>query len=159
MKPPELTAPASAAAYQPDLTVATLVLRAGRLLFVEEVVRGSHVLNQPAGHVEPGETLLQAAVRETREETAWQVRPTAFVGAYQWTDPEDGRAFLRFVFVAEPECHHADQPLDSGIVRCLWLAPGEMRARRARLRSPLVERAVEDFLCGQRLPLSTVRSW
>jgi 8-oxo-dGTP pyrophosphatase MutT (NUDIX family) len=146
--------------FQPDITVAALVLRDGRFLTVEEDVRGARVLNQPAGHVEPGESLLGAVVRETLEETGWNVRPTGFVGVYQWTDrgteAEGERTYLRFVFVAEPLDHHAERTLDAGIVRTLWLTPGELRDGGMPLRTPLVLAAVDHFLAGQRLPLSAV---
>lgn len=142
--------------FRPDLTVATLVAREGRLLVVEEHVRGALVLNQPAGHLEPEESLVAAAVRETREETGWDVTITALVGIYRWTAP-DGVAFLRFAFAAEPRHHHADQPLDSGIERALWMTPTELRAASHRMRSPLVMLAAEDFLAGTRLPLSALR--
>lgn len=143
--------------FQPDITVAALVLRDGRFLTVEEDVRGARVLNQPAGHVEPGESLLQAVVRETLEETGWDVRPTGLVGVYQWTDDADGgRSYLRFVFAAEALGHHAERTLDEGIVRSLWLSPGEMRDCATPLRTPLVLAAIDHFLAGQRLPLSAV---
>ncbi|KAA2286031.1 NUDIX hydrolase [Arenimonas fontis] len=142
--------------WQPDVTVATVVVRDGRLLVVEETVSGQQVLNQPAGHLEPEETLPAAALRETLEETGWEVALTAFVGAYQWTSPRDGRHFLRLAFAAEPVRHHPDRPLDEGIVRALWLSPAELAARRTRHRSPLVWRVVEDYLAGRRLPLDAL---
>src|SRR5689334_11213276 len=91
--------------WQPDVTVATVVVSDGRLLVVEEAVAGKRVLNQPAGHLEPDESLVEAALRETREETGWEVRLTGFVGAYQWKAPETGRHYLRFAFAAEPVAH------------------------------------------------------
>lgn len=144
--------------WQPDVTVATIVVRDGRLLIVEEMVGGNLVLNQPAGHLEPDESLSQAALRETIEETGWEVRLTAFVGAYQWKAPaqEDGSPgghYLRFAFAAEPVQHDSLRPLDDGIVRALWLTPAELEAEHARHRSPLVWRAVTDFLAGRRYPL------
>jgi len=142
--------------WQPDVTVATVVVRDGRLLVVEETVGGARVLNQPAGHLEPDESLLDAALRETLEETGWDVELTAFIGAYQWKSPSDGRHFLRMAFAAEPLLHHADRPLDDGIVQALWLTPGELQAQSARHRSPLVWRAVEDFLAGRRFPLQAL---
>jgi 8-oxo-dGTP pyrophosphatase MutT (NUDIX family) len=142
--------------WQPDVTVATVVARDGRLLLVEESVGGQPVLNQPAGHLEPDETLLEAACRETLEETGWEVRLTAFIGAYQWTSPRDGRHFLRLAFAAEPLLHHADRPLDDGILRALWLSPAELAAESARHRSPLVWRVAEDYLAGRRLPLQAL---
>ncbi|RPE81637.1 NUDIX hydrolase [Vulcaniibacterium tengchongense] len=145
--------------WQPDVTVATVVVDGGRLLMVEETVGGRRVLNQPAGHLEPDESLLEAALRETREETGWDVRLAAFVGAYQWTAPDHGdgrgvRHYLRFAFAAEPLGHDPSRPLDEGIVRALWMTPGELDAARARHRSPLVWRAVADYLAGRRYPLS-----
>ena len=143
--------------WQPDVTVATVVVNDGRLLMVEETVGGCLVLNQPAGHLEPDESLLSAALRETLEETGWEVRLTAFVGAYQWKAPETGRHYLRFAFAAEPVRHHPDRPLDEGISRALWFTPGELKAEAARHRSPLVWRVVSDFLAGRRQPLELLQ--
>ena len=142
--------------WQPDVTVATVVVRDGRLLMVEERAQGRLVFNQPAGHLEPDESLSEAALRETREETGWEVRPTAFIGTYQWNAP-DGTPFLRFAFAAEPLRQHPEQPLDSGIVQALWLTPTALQADMARLRSPLVWQAAQDWLGGQRHPLDLVR--
>lgn len=147
--------------WQPDVTVATVVVRDGRLLMVDEEVRGRRVLNQPAGHLEPDESLFEAALRETLEETGWQVRLTAFVGAYQWKAPDasaggSGRHYLRMAFAAEPVSHDAGRALDEGIVQALWLTPEELLAQRERHRSPLVWRAVEDFLAGRRHPLDAL---
>lgn len=142
--------------WQPDVTVATVVVHDGRLLCVEEDVRGERVLNQPAGHLEPDESLVNAALRETLEETGWDVKLTAFVGAYQWTSPTDGQQFLRMAFAAEPLQHHAGRALDDGIVQALWLTPQELQAEAHRHRSPMVWRCVADFLSGSRHPLQTV---
>jgi 8-oxo-dGTP pyrophosphatase MutT (NUDIX family) len=147
--------------WQPDVTVATVVVRDGRLLMVEEQANGRLVLNQPAGHLEPDETLVDAATRETREETGWDVRLTAFVGAYQWKAPSSGsnagRHYLRFVFAAEPVSHDPARPLDTGIVRALWMTPAELDAARERHRSPLVWQAVADHLAGRRHPLTLLQ--
>ena len=143
--------------WQPDVTVATVVVRDGRLLCVEERSNGNLVINQPAGHLEPDESLLQAAVRETREETGWNVRVTHVVGAYQWKAPETGRHYMRFAFAAEPVDEIPDAKLDEGIVRALWLTPQELQAEAARHRSPLVWRCVADYLGGSRYPLSLVQ--
>lgn len=153
MAPSESTSPDI---FLPDVTVATVVVSDGRMLLVEERVRGALVLNQPAGHLEPAESLHAAALRETLEETAWEVSLTHFIGVYQWTSPDEGRQFLRFAFAAVPLCHHPELTLDDGIERALWLTPPELDAQRARHRSPLVWRAVTDFLAGQRLPLDSV---
>ena len=123
--------------WQPDVTVATLVVRDGHLLCVEERANGQLVINQPAGHLEPDESLVEAAVRETREETGWNVRVTHLVGAYQWK-AETGRHYLRFAFAAEPVDEIPGATLDEGIVRALWLTPGELQVLAPRHRSPLV---------------------
>jgi 8-oxo-dGTP pyrophosphatase MutT (NUDIX family) len=147
--------------WQPDVTVATIVVREGKLLMVEEEVRGRRVLNQPAGHLEPDESLFEAALRETLEETGWEVRLTAFVGAYQWKAPDEsaggsGRHYLRMAFAADPIGHDPGRTLDEGIVQALWMSPEELRLQQARHRSPLVWRAVEDFLAGRRHPLDAL---
>jgi 8-oxo-dGTP pyrophosphatase MutT (NUDIX family) len=143
--------------WQPDVTVATVVVADGRLLCVEERVNGRLVLNQPAGHLEPDESLADAALRETREETGWDVRLTAFLGAYQWKAPETERHYLRFAFAAEPERHDPARPLDDGIVQALWLSPQELLDARDRHRSPLVWQVVADHLAGHRSPLTLLQ--
>jgi 8-oxo-dGTP pyrophosphatase MutT (NUDIX family) len=142
--------------FNPDVTVAALVMRDGRFLLVEERIAGRLVLNQPAGHLEEHESLLEAVVREAREETAWRFAPQALVGTYLWRNPANGRSFLRFAFCGEVDDHRASQPLDKGIVRALWLTPAELAAQPARLRSPLVMRCIDDYLQGRRLPLDSV---
>lgn len=141
----------------PRVTVATVVERDGAFLFVEEQARGELVLNQPAGHLDPGETLLQAAIRETREETGWSVQPTHVIGIYQWRSSH-GLDFVRIGFAAEAIAHDPDQALDAGIERALWLTSEQMRAERARLRSPLVETLIDDWLAGIRYPLSMLHA-
>jgi 8-oxo-dGTP pyrophosphatase MutT (NUDIX family) len=148
--------------WQPDVTVATVVVRDRRVLCVEERADGALVLNQPAGHLEPDEGLAEAALRETLEETGWDVRLGAFIGAYQWKAPPrpgeaEGRHYLRFAFAAEPVRHHPERELDTGIVRALWLTPAELLAERERHRSPLVWEAVADCLGGRRQALSLLR--
>ena len=143
--------------WQPDVTVATVVVDGGRLLCVEERVNGHTVINQPAGHLEPDESLLDAALRETREETGWDVKLTAFVGAYQWKAPETDRHYLRFAFAAEPLRHDPERALDEGILRALWMTPAELMEARDRHRSPLVWQVVADHLAGRRHPLSLLQ--
>lgn len=148
--------------WQPDVTVATVVVDGGRLLMVEESVGGRRVLNQPAGHLEPDESLIEAALRETLEETGWDVRLTAFVGAYQWKAPlqadgSGGRHYLRFAFAAEPVRHHPGRALDEGIVQALWMSPAELQARADQHRSPLVWRVAADFLGGRRHSLDLLQ--
>lgn len=138
------------------VTVAAVVERQGRFLLVEEQVGTETVLNQPAGHWEAGETLVQAMVRETLEETGWDVQPVALLGVYEFQPPGLDHGFLRFAFLAEALRERANQPLDHGIVRALWLTPDELRARAARHRSPMVQRCVDDARAGHRLPLDTL---
>jgi len=142
----------------PDVTVAAIVQREGRFLMVEERISGRLVLNQPAGHLEDAETLVEAAIRETREETAWRLHPEALVGVYLWRNPDNGRSFLRFAFCGTVDDHRADQPLDTGIQRALWLSREQLLAQQGRLRSPLVMRCLDDYLLGKRQPLETVAS-
>jgi len=141
----------------PRVSVATVVVRDGKMLFVEEESARGLVLNQPAGHLDPGETLLQAAVRETIEESAWTVRLTHLVGLYQWRTP-DGQDFVRVGFAADPVEHDPARELDTGIVRALWLSPAELRAETPRLRSPLVLALADDWLAGARYPLAMART-
>ncbi len=144
--------------WRPDVTVATVVPRDGRFLIVEEVSDGRLVLNQPAGHLEPLESLADAAVRETLEETGWRVALTGLVGIYQWHRPVDDFHVLRVAFAAQPVNHDPAQPLDHGIVRALWLTRDEIAAQAVRLRSPLVLRNIDDFLAGKLHPLDALQS-
>jgi 8-oxo-dGTP pyrophosphatase MutT (NUDIX family) len=140
----------------PAVTVAAVTQADGRFLVVEEIIERRPVFNQPAGHVEAGETLLAAVIREVREETAWRFAPEALLGVYLWRSPgARGRGFLRFAFTGRVSDHDAAQPLDEGIVRTHWLSHDELKEREPRLRSPLVLRCVEDYLAGQRLPLES----
>lgn len=138
----------------PDVTVAAVVERDGRFLMVEEIVRGVRVLNQPAGHVDPGERLLDAVVRETREETGWLIRPTWLLAIYEWTSPRDNRAILRFTFVAEAVQQIPDAVLDEGIEREWWLNEAEFIAHPVPPRSPLVARSLSDYRQGRRIDLA-----
>ncbi|HEY0178180.1 MAG TPA: NUDIX hydrolase [Dokdonella sp.] len=142
--------------WRPHVTVATVVPRDGRFLLVEEDVRGRVVLNQPAGHLDPDESLLEAAVRETREETGWDVELRWLLGIQQWSAPS-GRQFVRFTFAADALRHDPARPLDAGILRALWLTRAEIVAASARLRSPLVLASVNDWRAGRRLPLDAIR--
>jgi 8-oxo-dGTP pyrophosphatase MutT (NUDIX family) len=141
--------------YAPRVTVATIVERNGQFLFVEERILDRLVLNQPAGHLDPHETLIQAAERETLEETGWRVRIDALVSIDQLETPS--RAFLRFAFAATALEHDPSQPLDQGIERTLWLSPAELDARRDDHRSDLVSADLRTYLSGQRIALSALR--
>src|SRR6185295_8465389 len=142
--------------WKPEVTVAAVVERDGRFLMVEERAAGRLVLNQPAGHLEDRETLIDAVIRETREETAWRFTPAALIGTYLWRNPDNERTFLRFTFCGSVDDHAADQPLDTGIVRAVWLSHDQLLAQPGRLRSPLVLRCLDDYLRGMRQPLESV---
>jgi 8-oxo-dGTP pyrophosphatase MutT (NUDIX family) len=145
-------------AWKPDITVAAVTESDGRFLVVEERINHRLVFNQPAGHVESGESIIAALVREVREETAWVFIPEAFLGVYLWRSPTSGRSMLRFAFCGAVTDHDVAQPLDRGIVRTHWLSVAELTEREPRLRSPLVLRCVNDYLSGRRLPLDAVSS-
>jgi 8-oxo-dGTP pyrophosphatase MutT (NUDIX family) len=142
--------------FEPRITVATIVEREGRLLLVRERQADGIVINQPAGHVEAGEQLIQAAFRETLEETAWRVRVTDFLGIYIFQPAAGAAVYHRYCFIAEPEAHDTGQRLDDGILEALWLSPEELDARAAEHRSPLVARCVADYRSGKRLPLDAI---
>jgi 8-oxo-dGTP pyrophosphatase MutT (NUDIX family) len=141
---------------RPAATVATIVFHGGAFLLIEEETRLGVRLNQPAGHLEAGETLVEAAVRETLEETGYRVVPTALVGIYRWQAPETGATFLRFAFAGEIAAHDTGRALDDGILRVLWLPYDELVARTAMHRSPLVLRCVDDYRAGARRPLDLI---
>jgi 8-oxo-dGTP pyrophosphatase MutT (NUDIX family) len=141
---------------RPVVTVATIVDRDGAFLFVEEETSLGVRINQPAGHLEPRETLAAAATRETLEETGYRVAPTALVGIYRWHSPDTGATFIRFAFAADIVAHDATRPLDVGILRVLWLTYDQLEAQRAKHRSPLVLRCVDDYRGGSRRPLEHI---
>lgn len=144
--------------WRPHVTVACVVADRDRYLMVEEEVNGSVAYNQPAGHLDDFESLQQAAVRETREETGWTVALTHLVGVHQWRSTEHGDVIVRFTFAAKPLTHDPQQPLDAGVRRALWLTRAEIAALGERLRSPMVLMSIDEWLAGQRLPLSIVTS-
>lgn len=143
--------------FKPHTTVATIVEQDRRFLFIEERIRGRHVLNQPSGHLEPDEGLADAAVRETLEETGSRVRVDQLVGIYQWTAADSGRQFLRFTFAATLLETLPDAPLDKGIVGPLWLSRAELERCELPLRSEVVRRSLDDYLDGQRHPLGLLQ--
>ncbi|MBM3106020.1 NUDIX hydrolase [Pseudomonas sp. P66] len=142
---------------RPHITVATIVEDQGRFLMVEEFKAGKHVFNQPAGHLEANESLLDAARRETLEESAWEVELTGIVGIYLYTAPSNGVTYQRVCFAARPLKHHPQRPLDSDIVRALWLSRDELLAVPERWRSELVPRCIDDYLAGPLHSLALIR--
>ncbi|HVY06926.1 MAG TPA: NUDIX hydrolase [Burkholderiales bacterium] len=139
--------------WKPEVTVAAVVEQDGRFLLVEENTERGLLFNQPAGHLEEGESLVEAAARETLEETAWEFMPEHLIGIYRWRVSGTGVTYVRFAFAGRLGKHHADRKLDEGIVRAAWLTPEEIRAGRDRHRSPLVVRCMDDYFLGKRAPL------
>jgi len=133
---------------RPVTTVATIVERNGAFLLVEEQTSAGVRINQPAGHLEAGETLVAAAIRETLEETGYHVAPTALIGIYRWQAPVTGATFIRFAYAADVISHEPQRALDEGILRAFWLSHDDLLASRGRHRSPLVLRCVDDFRSG-----------
>lgn len=143
--------------WMPHVVAAAIVEREGKFLVVEEHTAEGLRLNQPAGHWERNETLVEAVRREALEETAHHVEPTALIGCYTTHYPRRDITYLRFAYVCEVSGFDAERALDDGIVRALWLTPGELAAHPTPHRSPLVMRCVEDYLAGRRFPLDFVR--
>lgn len=137
------------------VTVAAVAEREGRFLCVEEEVDGHLVINQPAGHLEANESLLQAVVRETYEETGWEFTPRALLGIYHYTSRR-GTSYMRFAFTGDATIHHPEQALDVGIRQALWLSWPELVQVQAQHRGPQVLRAIEDYRRGQSYPLSAL---
>jgi 8-oxo-dGTP pyrophosphatase MutT (NUDIX family) len=135
-----------------DVTVAAIIERDGKFLMVEERAGGALVLNQPAGHLEQGESLLAAVARETLEETGHRFDPEHVVGFYLWHSEQAGTTYLRVAFCGSDE-PTADAALDDGIVAVHWLSRAELVRRAHQLRSPMVLRSIGDYLAGRRYPL------
>lgn len=145
--------------WKPNVTVAAVVERDGRFLVVEEETESGLRFNQPAGHLDQGESLLQAATREALEETAHHFKPEFLVGIYQWPKPGSDITYLRFTFGGSVTGFDPERKLDSGIVRAVWLTLDELRETRARHRSPLILQCCEDYLAGRRYPLDLLRHY
>lgn len=141
--------------WTPHSTVATVIEDNGRFLLVEETDAGRTVFNQPAGHLDEGETLFEAAVRETLEETGWHVTLTDYLGTYVYRAPNDV-TYIRHCFIGKAIRHDPALPLDDGIIAAHWLSADDILAPSFAARSPLVTKALEDYLAGTRLPLSSI---
>ena len=139
--------------WKPNVTVAAVVHRDGRVLLVEEETEAGLAFNQPAGHLEEGESLVAAVTRETLEETAYDFKPTHLVGIYNWQHPKKDVTYLRFAFAGELRGWDAGRKLDEGIVGARWLTLDEVKATQGRHRSPLILRCIEDLLAGKSYPL------
>jgi len=139
--------------WKPHVTVAAIAENDGKFLIVEENVDGEMVYNQPAGHLDSGESLIEAVIRETLEETAWTFHPEALVGIQLWRHPVHSESYLRFSFSGSCYEHDTSQPLDDGIEDVIWLSREELMDNNHRLRSPMVLRTIDDYLEGRRYSL------
>jgi phosphatase NudJ len=148
--------------WRPSVTVAAVIERDGRFLLVEEETSHGLKLNNPAGHLDPGETPAEGCAREALEETTWHFRPTALLGIYisRFIKKATGEdiTYMRFAFTGELGERDTGRTLDEGIVRTLWMTADEIRANADRVRSPLVLRCIADYEAGVRFPLSSVYS-
>jgi 8-oxo-dGTP pyrophosphatase MutT (NUDIX family) len=139
----------------PSVTVAAMIERGGRFLFVEEVQDGRRVLNQPAGHLDPGESLIAACRREVMEETAHRFEPTGLIGIYRWYYAPADVTFLRFCFSGKILAVEETE-LDKEILALHWLTPEELKAKAPMHRSPLVQQCLDDHLAGKNFPLEVL---
>ena len=146
--------------WKPNATVAAIAEQDGRFLLVEENINGNIVFNQPAGHLEYGETLIEAVKREVLEETAWEFEPKTLVGVYLYPNPNQANiTYLRFCFYGHCTLEHAGQTLDDGIIRAVWLSSDEIEQQQERMRSPMVQRCIKDYLDGNNYPLELINHY
>ena len=139
--------------WKPHVTVAAIVEKDGRFLMVEEEVHSARVLNNPAGHLESGESFMDAVRRETLEETGWEFLPETVTGIYLWKNPTLDASFVRVAFHGRCGKHHPERPLDTGIIAPHWLTRAELAGDVYKLRSPMVLRCIDDHLAGRHFPL------
>lgn len=142
--------------WKPNVTVAAIVERDGRFLLVEEETCEGIRFNQPAGHLDCGESLSTAVTRETLEETAYHFVPKYLVGIYNCRNAARDITYLRFAFGGEIVGHDPQRRLDDGIIAAHWLSPDEIRGMESKLRSQLVLRGIEDWQAGKRYPLDLI---
>lgn len=143
--------------WKPHVTVAAIIEKDSKFLMVEENCTGNIVINQPAGHLEDNETLVDAVIRETLEETAWHFTPTQITGIYQWKAPRTQQSFIRVCFSGYCTEQEINRPLDEGILRTLWLSREDMELAN-NLRSTMVLKGVDDYLSGQQYPLDLIQT-
>lgn len=143
--------------WAPHVTVATVIEQNGTFLLVHEESDGQRVYNQPAGHWDEHESLFEAAIRETREETGWVVELTHLLGISHYISPVNGFTYLRISFIAKPLQPIIDAQLDKDIIEALWLSYAEIQALQAHLRSPLVLNDIHRYLRGEQFPLSLIQ--
>ncbi len=143
--------------WKPHVVVAAVIEEGGRFLLVEEHTEEGLRFNQPAGHLEAGETLLDAVRREVFEETGHHFEPEALLGIYRWESPVRARTYLRFAFIGRTTGYDPTARLDAGILHAVWMTAEEIRRVAPRHRSPLVARCIEDYAAGRRHPLELLQ--
>ena len=142
--------------WKPNTTVAAIIERDSKFLLVEEKTERGNRFNQPAGHLEDGETLIQAVIRETLEESAYEFTPEALLGVYHWKHPHNDTTYLRFAFIGKVGVHYPMQELDDGIIQAVWMSADEIREKQSLMRSPQVLMCIEDYLAKKRFPLEVI---
>ncbi len=142
--------------WKPHTTVAAIVEEKGKFLLVEETTERGNRFNQPAGHLEDNESLLDAVIRETLEETAYAFKPEALLGVYHWRHEHNSTTYLRFSYIGSVSNHQPERSLDKGIIRTVWMTIDEIRQHAHLMRSPQVISCIEDYLNGQQFSLSVV---
>ena len=142
--------------WKPNTTVAAIIERDNKFLLVEEITERGNRFNQPAGHLEDGETLVQAVIRETMEESAYEFTPEFLLGVYQWKHTLNDTTYLRFAFIGKAGVHYPMQELDEGIVQAVWMDIDEIRDKANLMRSPQILTCIEDYLAGKRYPLEVI---
>ena len=145
--------------FTPHLTVATIIEKDNRFLFVEEHAEGRDVLNQPAGHLEPDESLIDAAIRETYEETGWKTDITGVLNINFYHSEHNNITYHRTTFIGKALTHDAEAKLDTGIIQALWLSLEELNARKNDHRSPLVSLSIEQYLSEPHYPLALIKDY
>jgi len=145
--------------WHPHATVAVIVEMEGKFLLVEERSSGEIVFNQPAGHIEEGETFIEAACRETLEESAWHVSPKYLTGFYVYKSGNNNTTYHRACFYAEAVKHEPERELDEGIIRAVWMTRDEIVAHTDKLRSPMVLKCIDDYLAGKQYPLDLIHEY
>ncbi len=145
--------------WKPNVTVAAIVECDQKFLLVEENADNHIVFNQPAGHLEKDESLIDAVKREVLEETAWEFIPQAIVGFYMYPDQHSDITYLRLCFSGTCENHHPEQALDDGIIQAVWLNREEIKENEDKMRSPMVTQCIDDYLSGKKYPLDLINSY
>ncbi len=142
--------------WMPHATVAAIIEREGKFLLVEEMTDRGNRFNQPAGHLEDNETIIEAVIRETLEETAYAFKPESLLGIYHWKHEHNNTTYLRFAFIGNVDNHQPERGLDDGIIRTVWMSIDEIRSKASLMRSPQVITCIEDYLNGKAFPLSVL---